>query len=164
MVEDLRLGTIAILRKLVLLQNDWKHRYRFALENQRVKGSVNPGRSFDGILSMCDEIDSPAVGICWDFGHGVANHIKNSLPLYPPKEFLAACIHTHIHDLGPSGATHWPFAENVVPLEDFGGLLVAQAYKGVFNLELGFDRFGAVKGKWDLLAASISRLRQLGAN
>jgi sugar phosphate isomerase/epimerase len=162
--DDLRLGTIKILRMLAEVNKSLKRDYRFALENQRYRGFADPGTSFDGIYSMWAGINSPAVGICWDFGHGFANHIKNNQQRIPTEEFIAATIHTHIHDLSPAGSTHWPFAENVVPLEEFTSHLAVHGYKGIFNLELGFDRFAGVDGKRGLLTASINRLSQLIAS
>ena len=159
--DDLRLGTIKIIRMLAELQEGWKRDYRFALENQRYRGLADQGTTFDGIHSMWAGIGSPVVGICWDFGHGIANHIKNNQQCIPSDEFLDATIHTHIHDLGPAGSTHWPFARNVVPLEDFASRLAVHGYCGIYNLELGFDRFAEIDGKRELLVANIDRLSQL---
>lgn len=160
-VETLRKGTVSMIRKLTELQNNWKQRYHFALENQRVKGLVDPGTTFDEIFAMFSELNRSEVGICWDFGHGYANHIKNGHPLLPPEGFVAAATHTHIHDLGPTGATHWPFSEMAVPLSNYVNLLLSQGYEGTLNLELGFDRFEGVENKIELLELSIDKLIRL---
>jgi len=160
-VEVLRDQTIKMLSRLSLLQKSWKPDFHFALENQRVKELTDPGTTFDEIYRMWNKHDSPAIGICWDMGHGYANHLKNGHPEIPSDDFINAVTHTHIHDLGPSGSTHWPFIENRVPLELFINRLKERNYKGIYNLELGFNRFESVPGKRRVVEETVQRLVRL---
>ena len=136
---------------------------KLALENQRSKNISDPGKSFLEIEGMWKEIDRSNVGICWDMGHCFANYLlDNTLyPIYPHSEFTAAAIHTHIHDLGPDGRTHWIFKENRVPLADFVKRLKAAGYEGVYNLELSFDRFAGEKNQQKLIEETIIKLREM---
>jgi len=136
---------------------------KLALENQRRKKICDPGKSFLEIEGMWKEINRSNVGICWDMGHCVANYLmeKNTYPLYPDDNFAAATIHTHIHDIGPNGRTHWIFKENKVPVAGFTEQLKATGYDGVYNLELSFNRFADEKNQKELLKESILYLREM---
>jgi len=160
-VEKLGSETLRVLSELATIQKDWRPAYHFALENQRVKGLVDPGTTFDSIQTLWSQVDSPAIGICWDFGHGYANHLKNNYPEMPSDKFINAVTHTHIHDLGPSGSTHWPFIENKVPLEKFIGKLKNRNYQGIYNLELGFGRFADIPNRLKAVEKSVSRIKGL---
>ena len=96
-------------------------------------------------------------------GHCFANYLlDNTLyPIYPHFEFSAAVIHTHIHDLGPDGRTHWIFKENIIPLADYVGQLKVVGYEGVYNLELSFDRFAAEENQRSLIKETIIKLRNM---
>ena len=135
--------------------------FSYALENQRSKGEVDPGITFDGVVHMVSNIPDNPVGICWDMGHSYSNVINFGHALYPPKEFLKRVIHTHIHDIGPTGRTHWPFKENRVPLKENIELLKEHEYQGIYNLELSFDRFAEEKNIMKLVTGSIKILREL---
>ena len=160
-VEEMREGTIKMIRKLMEKQVGWKHDYHFSLENQRVKGLVDPCTSFDDVLDVWQAVTNSELGICWDMGHGFANHLKNDHSLIPPEDFLKLISHTHIHDLGPGGATHWPFMTESVPLDRFIGLLKSYDYQGTFNLELSFDRYTGIDNIKGLLEQSVSKISRL---
>lgn len=160
-IHEMRDGTIKMILKLMDKQVGWNHDYHFSLENQRVKGLVDPCTSFDGVLDIWQAVNNRELGICWDMGHGYANHLKNDHSLVPSEDFLKQTVHTHIHDLGPGGATHWPFMTNSVPLDHFIGLLQSYHYQGTFNLELSFDRFSGINNKKELLEQSVSRISKL---
>jgi len=159
--ETLKNSTVRMISELAERQKNWKLRYHIALENQRVKGMVDPGTSFDAIHSMWKTIDSPEIGVCWDFGHGYANYLKNGHPLMPSDEFINSVTHTHIHDLGPTGATHWPFIEKKVPLEKYIARLKDRGYDGVYNLELGFDRFADIPERRKVIEDTINNVKEL---
>ncbi|MBF9017597.1 MULTISPECIES: sugar phosphate isomerase/epimerase [unclassified Oceanispirochaeta] len=160
-VEEMREGTIKMILKLMKKEVGWNHDYHFSLENQRVKGLIDPCTSFDTVLDVWQAVNNNDLGICWDMGHGYANYLKNDHSLIPSEEFLNLTTHTHIHDLGPGGATHWPFLTETVPLDRFIGLLRDKNYKGTFNLELSFDRFIDVENKKGLLEQSVSRISNI---
>lgn len=160
-VEEMREGTIKMISKLMRKRADWHHNYHFALENQREKGLIDPCTSFDTVLAVWQAVGQPDLGVCWDFGHGFANHLKNGHPLIPSDDFLKLTTHTHIHDLGPEGQTHWPFMTDQVPLDRFIGLLQDYGYQGTFNLELSFDRYAGMDNIKELLERSVTRIMRL---
>ncbi len=135
--------------------------YNFVLENQRSKGYIDPGITFTGVVNMVKKIPGKKIGICWDMGHSYSNTVNYNHPPFPPKEFLERVTHTHIHDLGPTGRTHWPFKENNVPLKENIELLKSFGYKGVDNLELSFDRFSEEPDIKGMVMSSIRALRSL---
>lgn len=116
--------------------------FRLALEEDRQKGDFDPGETCEGVLGMLEGNTSPYVGTCFDFGHFCVNAKNNgedpTLP--PPEAFLQRCIHTHIHALGAK--THFPLEEDCyLPLDAYVSALTRAGYRGVFNLELAFDRY-----------------------
>lgn len=151
--------TVEILKKLITFNELPSCTY--ALENQRSKGYIDPGITFKGIVDMVSKIPDKKIGICWDMGHSYSNVINYNHTLFPPKEFLERVTHTHIHDLGPAGRTHWPFKENEVPLEKNIKLLQSYDYKGVYNLELSFDRFAEEPDIYSLVTGTIKKMRKL---
>ncbi len=151
--------TSTVLRSIV--ESTQLPSYTYALENQRSKGYIDPAVTFDGVVRMVAEVPDKQVGICWDMGHSYSNVVHYNHPVFPPKEFLERVIHTHIHDLGPSGRTHWPFKENKVPLEKNVRLLQSYNYKGIYNMELSFDRFAHEASIKQLVLKSLRTLRKL---
>lgn len=155
--------TVQIIQDLSGIISNEELPLRLALENQRSKRNSITGTSFKDIDSMWKEINRDNVGICWDMGHCMANNILDEAryPLQPHSDFIAAATHTHIHDIGPSGRTHWLFKENIVPLEDYVQSLKKADYKGVYNLELSFYRFKDDKDQKMQMEKSILKLRDL---
>jgi len=151
--------TVEILKKLLTSNNLFSCKY--ALENQRYRGYIDPGVTFKGIFGMISRVPKDKIGICWDMGHSYANVINYNQPLFPPEEFLKRVIHTHIHDLGPAGETHWMFKENQVPLYENVKLLQSYNYRGVYNLELSFNRFAEEPDINGLVMKTIEKLRKL---
>ncbi len=135
--------------------------YTYALENQRSKGYIDPAVTFEGVVQIVSKIPDKKIGICWDMGHSYSNVINYNHPLFPPREFLERVIHTHIHDLGPDGRTHWPFKKNIVPLEENIRLLQSYKYTGTYNMELSFNRFAEETDIKNLVLKSIRNLRKL---
>lgn len=155
--------TVALIRDINEIIAKEELPLKLALENQRNKADSIAGTSFKDIENMWKKINGEHVGICWDMGHCVANNRIDSIryPLYPHSEFTAAAVHTHIHDIGPDGKTHWFFKENIVPLSDFIQSLKAENFKGVYNLELSFSRFKNENKQREQLEKSILKLRDL---
>jgi len=135
--------------------------YSYALENQRFKGYEDPAISFDGTVAIVQSMPEQKIGICWDMGHSFSNTVNFNHPQFPSEDFLSRVIHTHIHDLGPGGRTHWPFKENKVPLEENIRLLQSINYRGAYNLELSFDRFAEEEKIETLLLNTIKKIRNL---
>ncbi|MCK4517080.1 MAG: hypothetical protein KAU31_17600 [Spirochaetaceae bacterium] len=118
----LRTKTLEFLPRVLERRLAASPRYRLALENQRLKGISDPGSSLDGVFGMWKELSNPRIGICWDMGHGFANTLKDKdHPVDPSAEFLAATIHTHIHDLGPTGLLRVPpLSKKIIPTSEAG--------------------------------------------
>lgn len=115
--------------------------YKIALEINREKAKTDPSFTWEGVVSMVKAVNHPALGICWDMGHSFSNASRGVIPVMPPDEFASRVIHTHIHDLSPEGRTHWPLREKKVPIQEFCQILHKLGYSGVYNLEIGPDRF-----------------------
>jgi len=145
---------------LLLRQKEYPA-YTYALENQRFKGYEDPAISFDGTVAIVQSIPEQNIGICWDMGHSFSNTVNFNHPQFPSEDFLSRVIHTHIHDLGPGGRTHWPFKENKVPLKENIRLLHSSNYPGAYNLELSFDRFAEEENIKSLLLNTIKKIRYL---
>lgn len=111
------------------------------LELNRAKNSPDPSTTYEGVLSMHEQVAHRRLGICWDFGHTYANVRNGLMNSTPPPDFVRAVGHTHIHDLGATGRTHWPLDEGRLPLSDYVRSLRETGYNGVWNLELSPDRF-----------------------
>jgi sugar phosphate isomerase/epimerase len=111
------------------------------LEINKTKAKVDPSFTWDGVTSIVEAVAHPALGICWDFGHAFFNYRSGLISAEPPDTFLQKVIHTHIHDLGPTGTTHFPLREGVVPLARNCELLRFAGYDGVYNLELEPARY-----------------------
>jgi len=161
--EIYRVQTVEFIKQLSDRIIEYNLPINLALENQRNKGFIDPGTSFFEIEQMWKEIDRSNVGICWDMGHSYANYLidKSIYPLFPNNEFTKEVTHTHIHDIGPEGRTHWIFKENIVPLADNLRQLKDMGYKGVYNLELSFDRFTSEPHQQNLLKDTIIKLRDM---
>ena len=162
-ISTYREQTINFIRRLDDFIKDDNLPIKLALENQRSKKINDPGKSFLEIEGIWKNIGRNNVGICWDMGHCYANYLINKIlyPLFPHNEFTNAAIHTHIHDLGPDGRTHWIFKENKVPLADYVEQLKNVGYSGIYNLELSFDRFALERDQQKLLKDTIIKLRKL---
>lgn len=114
-----------------------------ALENNRLLPNKAEGDCAALVLEAVSSVDSPNIGICFDFGHYLYYRLKNfpdEAFCLPDKEFLKRVIHTHIHGLNDKFKTHFPLNGNNMPLESiFNGL--SFEYFGLYNLELDFPRF-----------------------
>jgi len=161
-LDRLKEKTVENLKRLADLATAQKLPVYFALELNRYKGKVDPSTTYLGVLDMCLGINSAQVGIGWDWGHTYANVLKHLLPPEPPPSFLRKVIHTHIHDLGPNGGTHWPLTCGTVPLLDYLKLLKEVDYSGLFILELQPKKYADTGSVQELLLSSIRILRETG--
>jgi sugar phosphate isomerase/epimerase len=157
------LKTVSFIRRLSEGIKEKGLPVSLALENQRSKGFVDPGTTFSEIKQMHSEINRAACGICWDMGHCLANFLRDreSYKEFPGNAFTSAVTHTHIHDIGPDGRTHWPFTEHTVPVAENVKLLKNSGYDGIYNLELSFERFSEVRDQQRLLRETITELSSM---
>ncbi|NMA94615.1 MAG: sugar phosphate isomerase/epimerase [Clostridiales bacterium] len=140
---------------------------KVALENNRKKGILDPGDSTEGVLNMINDIDRPNIGIIWDMGHfysnilverGLNNPPKEHIEILPSDSFLKNVIHTHIHGLD-GVVTHNPLkGYESLPLELYVNALKDNGYSGIYNLELGPERFSEEITPSEGIYSSISRL------
>jgi len=141
---------------------DWIEReampVTLALELNRAKATIDPSVTYAGVLEMQRGAGRANVGICWDFGHTWSNVERHGLAPDAPAEFAAAVIHTHIHDLGSTGKTHWPLTEGRLPLERSVHALQGAGYMGVWNLELSPERFADEGNVRKKVLGSVERL------
>ncbi len=161
--EIYKYRTINFIKQLNDLILDRDYPVNLALENQRSKGLNDPGLSLTDLVDIVKSIDSSILGICWDMGHSYANLLtdKNLYPRLADNSFVEKIIHTHIHDLGPDGRTHWFFKENKVPIKEYITLLNETGYNGIYNLELSFDRFSDEKNISKMVQNTILMLRNI---
>ena len=120
-----------------------RYGFRLALELNRDKHNGDPSVTPRGVLTMLEDSDPDAVGICFDFGHYYSNVRTYALgeDALPDKRFLERVIHTHIHALGGNGGTHFPLdAAGKLPLDHYVGGLSRAGYGGIYNVELEFAR------------------------
>lgn len=131
---------------------------RFALELNRAKDCHDPGTTYADLLAMHGRIAHPHMGFCWDLGHAYANVRRGLLEPQPPSRFLQHVLHSHVHDLGPDGRTHWPLTEGRLPLLAWLQALASSGYDGVLGLELDPNRFAQSVGLRTAIFGSIARL------
>ncbi|MBI9101065.1 MAG: sugar phosphate isomerase/epimerase [Spirochaetales bacterium] len=161
--EILSRRTADLLIRLQKKIDKYEFPITLALENQRSKGMTDPGTIFTGVLDIVNETGISELGTCWDMGHSTANNNinANDFPLYPESDFVFRTVHTHIHDLGPNGKTHWPIKENKVPFRDYISRLQTAEYNGIYNLELSFSRFKDEENGKTLILDSIIKLSEM---
>lgn len=146
--DELKEHTIDMLKEWTLIVETENLPIYFALENNRnKKKSIDPGNSCKVVTEMVQRVNSKHLGICWDMGHLYSNLICETeldmqLGDLPQDDFLRKVYHTHIHGLNSLGRTHFPLTKNYdLPLELYVKALMEVGYKGIYNLELSFERF-----------------------
>ena len=132
---------------------------RIALEINREKGVQDPGTTYEHLLEICHQVDSPLLGLGWDIGHTYSNVLNGHIELNAPKEFVQRVIHTHIHDLGQDNETHWPLTVGTIPLVFYTGALDSVGYQGFYTLEIYPERFKDVLDPVENMLKSISILQ-----
>jgi sugar phosphate isomerase/epimerase len=160
-LEPVIAETISALRRLLDERDKRNAPFRFALEINKSKAKVDPSFTWEGVSSIVEEVDHPALGICWDFGHAYYNHRIGLIAAEPSESFLRKVIHTHIHDLSPEDKTHWPLCEGIVPLARNCELLQNVGYDGVYNLELDPLRYPNYQNLSDALYNSVTTLKEV---
>jgi len=160
-VDGFRRRTVELLGLWARQASDAALPLRFALELNRAKGAVDPSTTWEGVESMCRQVGREEVGICWDWGHGYVNALRGLIPGEPPAGFLELVRNVHVHDVGPSGSTHWPLRGGGVPVERFVQLLRKGGYPGTLVLELDPPRFQAEGPVGPRIEGSLERLRGL---
>jgi len=159
-MEPVIADTISALRRLLEERDRREAPFRFALEINKSKAKVDPSFTWEGVSSIVEEINHPALGICWDFGHAHYNHRIGLISAEPPEAFLRKVFHTHIHDLSSEDKTHWPLCEDIVPLARNCELLHNAGYQGVYNLELDPPRYPDYENLSEALYDSVTRLKE----
>ncbi|MBA7551603.1 hypothetical protein ES705_44151 [subsurface metagenome] len=157
--EQLRKDTIRNLTYIneLILKNTYP--LKIAVELNRSKGEVDPCTTYEGVMDICKQVNSPCLGIGWDFGHTYANYQNNLILRVPKENFIEKIIHTHIYDISPEGKTHWPLTMSVVPLEEYLELLKRVNYNGIYMLELQPGRFSEYGNLKELIFSSIDVLK-----
>jgi sugar phosphate isomerase/epimerase len=130
----------------------------FAVELNRSKKVIDPADNCPGVEAIRQRVGHPRLGICWDFGHGYVNYLHQLGPASPPQSFVERVTHTHIHDVGPTGKTHWPLTEAKLPINTYTRLLESVGYQGLWNLELSPDRYQKEDGIASRILQSIETL------
>jgi len=130
-----------------------------AVEINRKKEVNDPSTNYENLVEICRQVDHPSVGIGWDIGHTYSNVLHSIVPKEPPEEFVRRVIHTHIHDLGHNGQTHWPLKTGSLPLDFYLEKLYSIHYSGFHTLELYPERFINVIDAKKTMLESISILR-----
>lgn len=113
-----------------------------AFEICRDKGFGGVGNSFASVYQIAREAGFKDLGICWDVGHSLSNHLYQGHVLMPPAEFIKEVVHTHIHGVGTNKRTHAYFSPGDSYIADCVGVLMDVGYQGIYNLELYPDRWG----------------------
>lgn len=92
------------------------------------------GTTVEDLLELTERINSPCIGICWDFGH--ANLIKTD-QTFALREIGNHLKATHVHDNDGSGIDqHWlPFMGNIQWV-DIMRTLKESSYNGDFSFEI----------------------------
>ena len=140
--EEAARDTVLGLKTLRSELQDRDTRFIPAFEICRDKGSGGVGNSFDSVYRIASEAGFEELGICWDVGHSLSNHLYQGHVLMPPTEFVEQVVHTHIHSVGTNKRTHSYFGPGDAYIADCISLLKEAGYQGIYNLELYPDRWG----------------------
>ncbi len=167
-LRDTAKMTVASLQGLVAYAEKNALAIQLALENSREKQGTLVGASCREIADIVKKTGLAQVGTCWDFGHfyyNVLNETTEGKALghdsraVPGVDFLTRAIHTHIHGL-VAGTTHFPLEPGInLPLARYLAALEKAGYQGLYNLELGFERFSHETGPRTGLEQSILALQ-----
>lgn len=100
------------------------------------------------------------VGLTWDVGHAVLNHLRFETGLWPPGEFLLQVAHIHCHDVDQSD--HQPLLFDTVPWREYLARAVSAGFDGTVILEIPPQHYVSAGGLSALLE-SAARLRETQA-
>lgn len=138
-----------------------------ALENNRHKGDKDPCDTTAGVEENIKMMSLSNVRACWDMGHDYYNNMnfRDNPEAMPTKYFLLNTAHTHIHSVC-NGRTHFPLCVEHPMLSQYLKALKDNNYKGIYNLEICFDRFVGIYTFDEAVFSSIEvlskELEQLG--
>jgi len=127
-----------------------------------------PGGPFGGtyaevtaVVHAAEALLGTTLGVTWDVGHTTWNHLQERDALWPDEAFLTRVTHVHVHDVGPTGRTHFPLDEGRVSLAGFVERVRHVGYAGLWNLELYPERWpGAVAERRRRLDDSVAVLTE----
>ncbi len=116
-----------------------------ALENNRHKNDDDPCDTVAGVEKSIKMLNLCNVKACWDMGHDYYNNLTftDNPQAMPSKYFLMNTAHTHIHSVC-NGSTHFPLCVEHPMLHSYLKALKESDYKGIYNLEICFDRFEGI--------------------
>ncbi len=158
-VSDLE-KTVELLRAICDRIDEKGYPFFITLENQRITDN-KPFGLCEEIAAVVDKVQSPHLGICFDFGHQLSNERKGmSDPV--SGRFLSRVRHTHIHSFY-EGRTHFPLDCGEAALEENLTALLENRFDGVLSLELSPDRYCDTFDVKTTLDHSISVLKTAAA-
>ena len=129
--------TEKILRDICRTIEERTYPFFITLENQRIKAHGALGVCRD-VAEIVGRIDSPVLGICFDFGHQLSN-VKNGFQDDVDEDFISRVRHTHIHSV--TDKTHFPLDVGECELEKNLIRLFGRGYDGILSLELSARSF-----------------------
>lgn len=136
--------TVSGLKTLGFLLSSFQTKFIPAFEICRDKGEEpgSIGNSFDAVYGIAETAGFNDLGLCWDMGHTLSNHLFRGHALMPSVDFLRHVVHTHIHIVGDNDRTHAYFTHESKYIADCINLLKNANYAGIYNLELYPERWG----------------------
>jgi len=156
---DAEAASVRDLREL----DGWLRRHGAcaALEVCRFKPEGPLGATYSEVTALA-QAAGPEVGITWDLGHTTWNHLQGFDVEWPDERFLQRVMHVHVHDVGPTGRTHFPLDQARAPLEGFVERLRGIGYAGVWDVELYPNRWeGSASERRRRLEGSVARLAEI---
>lgn len=112
------------------------------------------------VVRAVEEALGAPLGVTWDLGHTTWNHLQGRDALWPDEPFLTRVAHVHVHDVGPTGRTHFPLDEGRASLAGFVERLRGVGYGGLWNLELYPERWPGTmverRGRLELSVATLA--------
>lgn len=137
-------------------------RCMLTLENMRYKKV--PGTEYVRLNSVYDAVLPVKGQLTWDMGHYTYNVLTSDLSIetLPEAEYLALMKHTHIHGIiYPKLTTHFPLTTENKHIELYVKALKNSGYQGVYNLELGPERWLDRYSPRESFENSIAYLREM---
>ena len=150
-------------------------RISVALENMRVTKPNTEANRLTSVYQVVNALENTVGrGLCWDMGHYAYNvrALALSGESVPDRAVRARMIHTHIHSLYiPDDArlpeemkrtdTHYPLKKQNEPVAEYVRTLMADGYKGLYNIELEPERFIGICTPRTGFESSVIGLREM---
>lgn len=129
---DLHAENVEVFRRLAPVAQ--KHNVVIAIENMGAwMGRRHFGVELEDLLGVIEEVDSPALGICYDSSHANFSGVDHG-------QFIrgagARLVATHLSDNLGQGDNHLLPWGGTVPWPDVVGALKEIDYRGLVNLEI----------------------------